>query len=162
MGSGTRQGGRLSETGSLLAAGRRPFARRLNWEAMMALRNRNCQRVSGVGQKGGGATKKICFNILLTLPLLTGCGGPPGWVDQAWALKCGMSVEDVQILYGKEVKVLDKSQDWRTHFIGDNEAMVWFGFENGTLREYQSTWPIRGRIAEYQHYDLCEQTNVYD
>jgi hypothetical protein len=100
--------------------------------------------------------KNVSFAVLGIL--LSGCAcGPAEWAEKAEArLECGMSVEDVRNIAGRDIQHMDVPRDWTTDLIRDGSTDLWLGFQDGKLTSVQVLWAQKMmKMAMYQRRDLC-------
>lgn len=88
---------------------------------------------------------------------------PPEWTWDDDRYNCGDDIEDVENLTGRRVQRLETVRGPYNHAIREDDAVIWLGFEDGKLRYYQITWPVKGRMAELDSgHDVCENKTVPD
>jgi hypothetical protein len=100
------------------------------------------------------------YGLLLLVSLTYGCScGPAHWAEKAASqLRCGMSIEDIQRVTGREVGRVDPPREWVTHLIRDDVSGtdLRLGLADGKLQSVQLLWATRlQRMASYQRQDLC-------
>ncbi len=94
------------------------------------------------------------------LSLLAGCVcGPARWAELVETqVTCGMSPQEVEILSGRKLTVLDVPTHRGTHMIGGEgeDAEVWLAFKEDRLKAVQLGWMYRlKRMAYSQKSELC-------
>jgi hypothetical protein len=99
------------------------------------------------------------LRLIVVSSLLYGCAscGPASWAEETEArFQCGMSVEDVRKIAGRDVEQRDVPRDWSTHAIRDGSTDLWLGFPDGKLRFTQVLWAQKMmKMAMYSRIDLC-------
>ena len=101
------------------------------------------------------------FYTIVAGAFLGGCScGPARWAEETEArLECGMSVEDVRRIAGRDVEKMDAPRDWTTHLIRDGSTDLWLGFADGKLKWSQVLWAQKMmKMAMYQQRNLCSST----
>jgi hypothetical protein len=96
--------------------------------------------------------------LVLMVAVLSGCTcGPAQWAEQTEArLTCGLTVEEVRSIAGREVEQRDVPRDWSTHAVRDGRTNLWLGFQDGKLRWSQVLWEQKVmKMAMYSRHDLC-------
>jgi hypothetical protein len=96
--------------------------------------------------------------LLLLMAVLSGCScGPATWAEDTEArLTCGLTVDEVRNIAGRDIEQRDVPRDWSTHAIRGGGTDLWLGFENGKLRWSQVLWEQEMiKMAMYSRRDLC-------
>ena len=102
---------------------------------------------------------------LAALFALAGCYAPAAWTLRLEAeVECGMTVEEVQALASRPVRVSgsrNETRMWQTHYVGAGDKEVILGFEDGKLRYVQVEWANNlMSIATYPVIDLCADGEI--
>jgi hypothetical protein len=68
--------------------------------------------------------------LLLLIAVLGGCScGPAKWAEETEArLTCGMTVDEVRTIAGRDIEQRDVPRDWSTHAIRGGGTDLWLGF----------------------------------
>ena len=94
------------------------------------------------------------------LSLLAGCVcGPARWAELVETqVTCGMSPQEIEILSGRKLTLLDVPTHRGTHMIGGEgeDTEVWLVFKEDKLQAVQLGWMYRlKRMAYSQKAELC-------
>ena len=96
--------------------------------------------------------------LFVMVAVLSGCScGPAQWAEQTEArLTCGLTVDEVRSIAGREVEQRDVPRDWSTHAVRKGRTNLWLGFQAGKLRWSQVLWEQKMmKMAMYSRRDHC-------
>lgn len=95
--------------------------------------------------------------LFVGVSFLSGCNKPASWAVQSEpALRCDMTVQEVESIVRRSIIPREVARGWITHEIRDGGTSMNFGFISGKLKYEQIIWEIEPmRMAMYQKIDLC-------